>query len=83
MAVDGATLSKLHIYAFVLVFKDGLRLAGFEHVESQTGKELDDAITKIMNKCEQHNIEISCIVTDNAASLKSAITNTDEKKDIL
>lgn len=80
LAVDGATLISLHIYAFVLVFKDGLRLAGFEHVESQTGKELADAITKIMTKCEQHNIEISCIVSDNAASLKSAITNTDESK---
>lgn len=75
LAVDGATLKSIHVYAFVLVFQNGLRLAGFKKVDSQTSSQLAQAISSVIQKCNDHDITICCIVSDNAASLKSAIEN--------
>ena len=78
LAIDGATLISLHIYGFVLVDHCGLRLAGFKHVDDQKGKTLAIAISDTIKQCSKHGISISSIVSDNAASLKCAITNADD-----
>ncbi|KAK8897582.1 hypothetical protein M9Y10_015541, partial [Tritrichomonas musculus] len=50
-------------------------------VEDQSGDKIAKAISDILKICNQHSITISCIVSDNAASLKSAITSNDPKKE--
>lgn len=79
-AVDRASLVSLHIYAFVLVYKDSLKLPGFREVENQSSDEIARAILKILKICNQHFITISCMVSDTAASLKEVIINNDHKE---
>lgn len=68
----------LDIYGFVLVDHCGLRLVGFKHVDDQKVKTLAIAISHTIKQCSKQDISISSIVSDNAASLKSAITNVDD-----
>lgn len=77
LAVDGATLLNQHTYAYILIEPTGLRLAGLQNVEVQSSSTLAKATSSIIKECKKHNITISGIVSDNAANLKSALTNND------
>ena len=79
LAVDGATLMNRHTYAYILVEQSGLRLAGFQNIEQQTGEVISKATADIIKECKKHQITISGIVSDNAANLKSALTNNDPR----
>lgn len=77
LAVDGATLLEWHTYAFILVHPHGLRLAGLKIVDNQQGRTLAQATADVLRTCQEIGVSISGIVSDNAPSLVSALTNMD------
>lgn len=79
VAVDGATIFGDHTYAFILIHPHGLRLAGIHIVDDQRGATLAQTTAEVLNVCIQHDIHISGVVSDNARSLVSALTNMNPK----
>lgn len=81
MAIDGATLLSRHCYAFVLMNPMGLRLAAIKEVKKQDAITLARSIAEVLRACQEGNIEISGIVSDNAPSLVKALVDNDPKNE--
>ena len=62
----------IHLF---LSSKANIKFAGFKRVDQQSSEVFSQAIASIMKKCDAHDICISAIVSDNAASLMLTITN--------
>ena len=77
MAVDGATLLSRHCYAFILMNPMGLRLAAIKEVKKQDAITLARSIAEVLRACQEGNIEISGIVSDNTPSLVKALVDND------
>ena len=74
LAADGATYRGKHYYAFILIGLRKVRLLQIVHVVSQDAPSLAKVFEDIYTTCKNHQIQISSIVTDNAPSLKAALT---------
>ena len=77
LAVDGATLINKHCYAFLLIYEAGLRLAEIKELKNQNASSLSTAVADVIRKCESYGIQISGVVSDNAAALVKALVDND------
>ena len=79
LAIDGATLIHKHCYAFILVSPSGLRLAGIKEVSNQSAATLAVTIAEMINICQNHQIILSGVVSDNAPALVKALVENDPR----
>ena len=74
LAVDGASFRQQHYYAMILVSSEKIRLLDICKVGNQRAETIAKELKKCYDICKKYNIKIAGVVSDNAASLKAAIT---------
>lgn len=74
LAIDGASFRKEHYYALILISSSKVRLLDIVNVEDQKGSTIAKVLLNCYKLCKRYDISIAGVVSDNAASLKAAIS---------